>query len=124
MSVPVAKFDPQGSNSYYFAHISASGSNTFEVEAYQAITDYSIRPSSYGMTGTINGTKLQFNLDGSRYLEVKINQRALLYILVDPRETDIPAPTGTNIYNIGASPYTADNSGETEVTLDPPTGDR
>ncbi|MGB7395622.1 MAG: hypothetical protein WA913_14630, partial [Pricia sp.] len=46
MSVPVAKFDPQGSNSYYFAHISASGANTFEVEAYQAITDYSIRPSS------------------------------------------------------------------------------
>ncbi|MGB7394052.1 MAG: Ig-like domain-containing protein, partial [Pricia sp.] len=81
-----------------------------------AITDYSIRPSSYGITGTINGTKLQFNLDGSRYLEIKINQRTLLYILVDPMETDIPASTGTNIYNIGASPYTADNSGETEVT--------
>ncbi len=116
LSVPVAKFDPQGGINYYFAHLSASGSNVFEVEAFQAITDYAIRPSSYGMVGTVNSTKLSFTLDQPRYLEIKINLRTLLYILVDPIEVGVPSPSGTGIFNITAPPYNADNTGSIEVT--------
>ena len=116
VDVPVAKYDPQGGVNYYFAHVSASGSNTFEIEAYEAINTYTIRPSSYGITGTINGTKLQFTVDQSRYLEIQINQRTLLYVLIDPIEENVPDASGAGIYNITASPYNADNTGSAEVT--------
>lgn len=116
VDVPVARYEPQGKAEYYFAHVSASGANTFEIEGYQTINTYTIRPSSYGITGTINGTKLQFTVGQSRYLEIQINQRTILYLLIDPIEENVPAPSGTGIYNITASPYNADNTGTAEVT--------
>lgn len=116
-SVPVARYNPLGTAvQYYFAHLSASGSNTYEIEGYQAINSYTIRPSAYGINGNIAGTKLSFTVNNTRYLEIQINSRSILYLMIDPIETGVPNSSGSGIYNVTSSPYNANNTGAIEVT--------
>ncbi|WP_445737868.1 sialate O-acetylesterase [Mariniflexile sp.] len=117
VDVPVAEYRPHGDLQYYFAHLSASDSNTFEVDGGEAITSYSIGPNAYGISGTVNSTKLQFTVNESRYLQIQINSKTILYLLIDPIEETIPNASGVGIYNITQAPYNADNTGATDVTF-------
>ncbi len=114
--IPVAKYAPLGPVQYYFAHLSASGTNSYEIEAFETVSTYTISPTSYSITATKSGTKLTFSVGQSRYLQIKINSRSILYLLIDPLEDSIPASSGTGIYNVTTAPYSANNTGASDVT--------
>jgi len=111
-SVPVISFEQK----YDYAEFSFSGTVTIEVTASENITSYSISPLAKNITGTVNGNKLTFTLSSSTYVVVEINNLKKLVIAADPLETDIPASSGTGIYNVTSSPYNADSTGATMAT--------
>ncbi len=116
ITIPVARYAPLGPVQYYFAHVSASGDNVYEIEAFETVNNYTISPTSYGIPAVKNGTKLTFSVSQSRYLQIKINSRSILYLLIDPIEENIPLPSASGIFDITAVPYSADNTGATDVT--------
>jgi MFS family permease len=75
------------------------------------IAAYGISPIRLGITGAIAGNQLTFSLTNHQYLIVKINGHKKLVIAADPMEADVPAPSGTGIFNITAAPYYADATG-------------
>ncbi|MDR1682061.1 MAG: hypothetical protein LBS25_01530 [Candidatus Symbiothrix sp.] len=95
---------------YEYAHFSFSGTINLTVTVQNDITSFNISPLSYEIEGTANGKSLSFQLNQSRYLILKINNLPELIIAADNLETDIPASSGTGIYNI-VSDYNADMSG-------------
>lgn len=101
---------------YDYAHFSLSGTVTIEITANEAINSFEISPLSYNLAGVVSGNKLTFTIDKSRYLIIKINNLRHLIIAADDLEIDVPAATGTGVYNITESPYNADVSGIDIVT--------
>ncbi len=69
VSVPVIK----EFSLYDYAHFSFEGKVTIEITAPQPITSYTISPLAYGIKGNVDGNKLTFILDRSRYMIIKIN---------------------------------------------------
>lgn len=105
---------------YHYAHFSYSGTSSLTVTASQNITSFDISPHSLGITGTVSGNNLTFSIDSSSikpyYLIIQINSLEKLVILADPIESNVPASSGTGIYNIRNSPYNADNTWTNDVT--------
>ncbi|MDJ1113825.1 glycosyl hydrolase family 28 protein [Microbacterium sp. LX3-4] len=71
------------------------------------IGSYSISPRKLGLTGSVSGSTLNFTVTKDEYLIVKIDSRPDLVIAIDPLETNKPASSGTGIFNVTASPYSA-----------------
>lgn len=71
------------------------------------IGSYSISPLKLGLTGTVTGPTLSFTVTKDEYLIVKIDGRPELVIAIDPLETNRPAASGTGIFNVTSSPYSA-----------------
>ncbi|WP_240420083.1 family 16 glycoside hydrolase [Paenibacillus periandrae] len=111
-SVPVISYLPD----YDYAEFSFSGTVSIEVTASENITSYSISPMAKNIVGTVSGNKLTFSLSSSTYVIVKINDLKKMVIAADPLETDIPASSGTGIYNVTSSPYNADSTGTSMAT--------
>ena len=105
---------------YHYAHFSCSGTAALTVVVSQTITSYDISPHSLGIDGTVSGNQLTFSVDSSSpkpyYLIIQINSLEKLVILADPLENNPPASSGTGIYNIRNSPYSADNTWTSDVT--------
>lgn len=101
---------------YNYAHFSFSGNITLEITASESISTFRISPQSLQVNGVANGNKLTFTLNQSKYLIVKINNLPDLVIADDDLETDIPAASGTGIFNVLNAPYNADASGNTVTT--------
>ncbi|MDR6550927.1 S-layer homology domain-containing protein [Paenibacillus qinlingensis] len=122
-AIPVIQYLPE----YDYAEFSFSGTVSIEVTANKPITSYSISPLAKNIKGTVDGNKLTFTLSTSTYVIVDINEdpnekadesdpakiRKRLVIAADPLETDIPASSGSGIYNVTYAPYNADNTGAT-----------
>ena len=117
VNVPVAEYKPHGDLQYYFAHLSANGSNTFEIDGGENIANYSISPNAFNLTGAIDGSKLEFTVTESRYLQIQINNKVVLYLMIDPIEDDVPDASGSGIYNITDAAYGADNTGISDATF-------
>ena len=116
LNVPVQKF-----SDYHIARFSYSGLTDIELTVHgETISSYSISPHSLNISGVVDGRKLAFSINDAEntpyYLVVQINDLEKLVILADPPETDVPADSGTGIYNIVNPPYNADSTGSTFST--------
>ncbi len=106
---------------YHYVHFSASGTVQLEVTVKSGanITANTISPKSFGIVGAVTGNKLKFSLSQSGYLVLQIKTFETLerlLILVDPPETNVPASSGTGIFNVRSTPYNADNTGVNNMT--------
>ncbi len=114
--VPVVTYMNNQKPEYHHAHFSFEGEIRIEVTAPEPISDFRVRPLSYGLGGQAEGNKLSFTLDRSRYLMIQINKLQNLVILADPLEVDPPTATGDGIFNVRQAPYLADNTEAEKVT--------
>ena len=108
-----------GYTGYDYANLAvAAGTRTVEVTALgqSTITASNVSPKKLGITGTVSGNKLTFQIQRDEYLIVKVDQKKELVIAIDPPETDRPASSGTGIFNVLADDYRADNTGATLAT--------
>jgi polygalacturonase len=120
VSIPVSTIETRttGAPSVFthIAHFSSSGPIEVVIDAKQAIASYSVHPLSYGLTGQVSGTTLTLSVADSMffpeptYLIVRINALEDLCLLVDPLETNVPASSGTGIFNVQTQ-YGADATG-------------
>ncbi|MBN2786038.1 MAG: hypothetical protein JXR25_14540 [Pontiellaceae bacterium] len=105
---------------YHYAHFAFDGSISVTVKTSETISTYKISPKSLGIEGQVtDGTNLTFSLTQAPdtnstplYLVLQINNLEKLVLLGDPPETDVPAATGTGIFNV-VTGYGADNTGAT-----------
>lgn len=95
---------------YNYCNFSFSGTTTITITASETINTYNISPLAFGVTATKSGNTLTFTLSQSRYLIVKINNLKDLVIAADALETNVPASSGTGIYNVKTQ-YGADSTG-------------
>ncbi len=100
---------------YNYCNFSFSGTTTITITASEPINTYNISPLALGITATKSGNTLTFTLSTSRYLIVKINNLKDLVIAADDLETNVPASSGTGIYNVKTQ-YGADSTGATMAT--------
>ena len=100
---------------YNYCHFSFSGTTTITITASETINTYNISPLALGITATKSGNTLTFTLSESRYLIVKINSLKDLVIAADALETNVPASSGTGIYNVKTQ-YGADSTGANMAT--------
>jgi polygalacturonase len=124
-TVPVSTIETRATGApsvfTHIAHFSSSGPIEVVVDAKQAITSYSVHPLSFGLTGHVSGTTLTLSVADSMffpeptYLIVRINSLEDLCLLVDPLETNVPASSGTGIFNVQTQ-YSADATGATLAT--------
>jgi len=115
-NIPVTGYQNNDDTEYYYAHFSFSGIAQVRITAIDDITSYNIKPESYDLEGSVHGRNLTFELTGSRYLLININDMKNLVIIADPLEEDIPASKGEGIYNIDHPPYSADKTGSENAT--------
>lgn len=98
---------------YDYVQISMSeGTATeFRISAptVSSITSYNITPKKLPITATTSGNELVFSVKDAHYLIVKINDLKEFIICADPLETDVPAASGTGIFNV--MNHGADNTG-------------
>lgn len=109
IDVPVVQSTAE---SYDFAMFSVGGKATVTITASETISSYSITPLAKGITGVVNGKTLTFEIEGSQYLIIKINNLRKLAFAADEIQTDVPAALGEGIYNITSLPYNADVTGK------------
>lgn len=113
VDIPVVKsFDD-----YDYANFSMSnGPVTFEVTILNTdkVHDYAISPKKLGIQpDSVVGRTLTFTTQKDEYLIVTMNSRKTrLVIAADPAETDVPASTGTGIFNVGQAPYLVNSTGD------------
>lgn len=112
-SIPVYKY-----MDYHYAHFSLAGTANFKVTASAPISTSKISPLSLEIPGTVSGNDLSFPLtqigttdQTPLYLVIQINSLEKLVILADKPEVNVPASSGSGIYNVTASPYNADKTG-------------
>jgi polygalacturonase len=107
LKVPVVKCN----SDYDYANFSmAEGDATIEITTSGTLPSYTITPQKLGLQGTIAGNKLTFTIHKDEYLIITIPGYKKLVITADPAETDVPASTGTGIYNVLSAPYNADRT--------------
>ena len=117
-SIPIRAYKPHTDliAQYYYAHLGISGGSvTFVVDATETISTWTISPKAYNITPTINGTTMTFTLSSSKYLEIKVNSKPLLCLMVDNSEVNPPPPSGSGIYNV-VTQYGAATNGTTMDT--------
>ncbi|KAK9454749.1 pectin lyase fold/virulence factor [Dipodascopsis uninucleata] len=95
---------------YDYTHFSlAEVGQTIEisVDCLETISSYSISPTKLDISGTVSGSTLTFNVSGSAYLIVKINDLKELVILIDDVELNQPSTSWDWVYNVTAEPFFA-----------------
>ncbi|OAS19164.1 glycosyl hydrolase family 28-related protein [Paenibacillus oryzisoli] len=100
---------------YDYAHFSFTGSTSITITAREPIDTYAISPLAFEIPAQIEGNKLTFNLNESRYLIIKINKLKELVLIADPLEVSAPSASGHGIYHV-VNTYRADPTGITMAT--------
>ncbi|HZL09749.1 MAG TPA: glycosyl hydrolase family 28 protein [Prolixibacteraceae bacterium] len=96
---------------YDYSYFSFGGNVTIEITASEPISSNNISPLAYGIKGNVDGNKLTFTLDRSRYLIVRINNFRDLVIAADTLETDVPDFSSPYVFNVKNAPFNADATG-------------
>ncbi|WP_328672316.1 coagulation factor 5/8 type domain-containing protein [Streptomyces sp. NBC_00328] len=75
-----------------------------------------ISPVKQGYKAKLKAGTATFTMRGSEYLIIKLDGQRRLVLSADPAETDRPASSGTGVFNVTQSPYSADPSGRAVST--------
>jgi hypothetical protein len=75
-----------------------------------------VSPMKLGYRPTLHRGTATFTIPEPEYLIVKLDGQRRLVIAADPAETDKPASSGTGIFNVTSSKYSADATGKTVTT--------
>lgn len=111
--VPVIAFLTE--KDYDYAHFSFSGKITVTIEIAEPIRNFQISPLAFGMEGRVDGNRLTFQLEKSRYLIIKINGYKELVLAADPWEDFAPDPAGSGVCHL-VNRYHADPTGQKPAT--------
>lgn len=117
-SLQVEKRSGTTDNSYVWFEF--AGEVDIEVTVNAAVTSHTISPKSYGISSSVDGTKISFSLDRPRYLILhEVNAIAeMLFIIADPPEDSRPIIDGITVVDINNCGYAIDNTGVADDTTD------
>jgi hypothetical protein len=114
IKAPVEKFTKYSPEmQVHYAHCSVSGTANVSVAVSESVSAYTLSPKSRNITTTKNGNTITFS-SGPNYLVFAPSGKELLFILLDPPETNPPKLGDANVKNL--ADYTVDNTGATLVT--------
>lgn len=99
-----------------YVHLSHSGSPMqVEVATAEPLSEYTLSPTSKGITPTASGNTLSWTLEEPAYLILESAGAERFFLLVDPPEEDPPQLGDPEVVNV-AELEGMDATGETEVT--------
>jgi hypothetical protein len=107
----LTKFSPE--MQVHYAHCSLSSTATVEVTVNEDFNSYKLSPTSRNISATKNGRTITFST-GPNYLILHVDSKELLFILLDPPESNPPRLGDASVKNIADSEV--DNTGATLVT--------
>lgn len=114
VTAPVEKFTKYSPEmQVHYAHCSVQGTANVSVAVSESVSSYTLSPKSRNITSTKNGNTITFS-SGPNYLILAPSGKELLFIFLDPPETDAPKLGDANVKNL--ADYTVDNTGGTLVT--------
>ncbi|KAH7322664.1 pectin lyase-like protein [Stachybotrys elegans] len=73
------------------------------------INSYRISPENVPIKARVEGNELIFTIKKAHYLIIKINKKKEFVVMADPKETNVPSPRGSGIFNV--LDHGADNTG-------------
>lgn len=109
----LTKFSPEMQVHYAHCSLSGPGTATFSVTVNENFTNYKLSPKSRQLPVTRDGNTLTFE-SGPNYLILQVDNKDLLFILIDGPEVDPPKLGDANVKNI--ADYDVDATGATLVT--------
>lgn len=103
---------------YDYCHFSATANAAISISitASQTVTSCTVSPLAHNITAAFSGTNVTFTLPKPGYYIAKVNNLRDLVIAVDVLESGAPPSSGTNIFNVTASPYNANSTGSALAT--------
>jgi polygalacturonase len=104
----LTKFSPE--MQVHYAHCSLSGAGAAEVSVTvsESFNAYTVSPKSRNLLASKSGNTITFS-SGPNYLILQFDSKELLFILLDPEETNPPHLGDPNVKNI--ADYTVDATG-------------
>jgi hypothetical protein len=109
----LAKFAPEMQVHYAHCSLSGAGTATFSVNVNESFTSSTLSPRSRDITTSRNGNTLTFS-SGPNYLILQVDDKELLFILIDAEEANPPRLGDSNVQSI--ADYGVDNTGATLAT--------
>jgi len=109
----LGKFSPEMQVHYAHCTLSSAGSASFAVTVKESFNSYTLSPKSRNITATKSGNTLTFS-SGPNYLILQLDDKELLFLLIDAPESTPPQLGDANVKNI--ADYGVDNTGATLVT--------
>ncbi|MGM9682524.1 MAG: glycosyl hydrolase family 28-related protein [Eubacteriales bacterium] len=99
---------------YDYCHFSFSGCADIKICNHEAIVFSQISPLIKNIPSRVSANTLEFSLESSQYLIVKINKNKEIIVAADSIEENAPMPCGDGIFNITDKPYCADPHGKSD----------
>ena len=107
------KFEPEMQVHYAHCSLAGPGVATFAVTVKDGFTSHTLSPRSKNIVTSRSGNTLTFN-SGPSYLILQVDDKELLFILIDAEESNPPRPGDANVTSIAE--YGVDATGATLVT--------
>ncbi len=112
MHLPLIEYNDQ----YDYCHFSFSGNADIKICYYEGIQFSQISPLIKNIPSKVSADTLEFSIDSSQYLIIKINKNKEIIVAADSLEENVPLPFGDGIFNITGKPYSADPLGNSDST--------
>jgi polygalacturonase len=109
----LGKFAPEMQVHYAHVSLSGAGAATFSVTVNEAFTSHTLSPKSRNLATARAGNVLTFD-SGPNYLILQVDEKELLFILIDAEELNPPRLGDANVKSI--ADYDVDATGATLVT--------
>jgi polygalacturonase len=109
----LTQFAPEMQVHYAHCSLAGAGAATFTVTVNEAFDSHTLSPRSRGIATSRSENTLTFS-SGPNYLILQVDQKELLFILIDAQESDPPRPGDANVKNL--ADYGVDDTGATLVT--------
>lgn len=109
----LGKFAPEMVVHYAHVALAGAGVATFAVTVHEAFQSHTLSPRSREIDTTRSGDTLTFE-SGPNYLVLQVDDKELLFILIDTEESNPPRLGDANVLNI--ADYGVDATGATLVT--------
>ena len=109
----LTKYSPEMQVHYAHCTLAGAGTATFAVTVSETFTAATLSPKSRNIVTTKSGNTVTFT-SGPNYLILQVDAKELLFVLIDPPETNPPRLGDANVKNL--ADYTVDNTGATLVT--------